>query len=106
MTRDWELDAFLASHGYGTRAYRDAKARQSARPKVVAEAGKVVGEAEVRVSEADPNYRPQAPRPGFVTVNVEVAERMWLADRAQAREEAEHRRWLDPVGLGHWGPRR
>ena len=99
-----KIDAIEAKYG-APKEHRRAVERQAARPKVVVAGGEVIAEAEVRVSEADPNYR-AGPRPGFVTVNLEVAERMWLADRAQARAEAEHRRWLDPVNLGHWGPRR
>jgi hypothetical protein len=87
---DAEVDEFLASHGRGTKAYRDAKARQQARPKVVVEEGRIVREAAVQVSEADPNYR-QGPRPGFVVINQEVLEREWRAARAAEewnREEA------------------
>jgi hypothetical protein len=73
--------------------------------KLVAEEGKVVANAEVQVSPRDPNWR-EGPRPGFVTINTEVAERQWFADRAAAQAEAAHRAMLDPVGLGHWGPRR
>jgi hypothetical protein len=96
-----KIDAIEAKYG-APKEHRRAVERQHTRPKVVVAGGEVVAEARVRVSEADPNYR----APGWVTVNMEAAERAWLADRAQARAEAEHRKWLDPVGLGHWGPRR
>jgi hypothetical protein len=99
-----KIDAIEAKYG-APKEHRKAVERQQARPKVVVAGGEVVGSAEVEVSPRDPNWR-EGPRPGFVTVNLEAAERQWWADRAAARAEAEHRRWLDPVGLGHWGPRR
>jgi hypothetical protein len=75
-----ELDAFLPARGYGTRAYREAQTRQAARPKVVAEEGRIVREAEVQVSPADPNWR-EGPRPGFVVIDQVALEREWRAAR-------------------------
>ena len=68
--------------------------------KLVAEAGRVVAEAEVEVSPRDPNYR-EGPRPGFVTINVEAFEQQWRADRGAEewnREDAA-RRQRESFGL-------
>jgi hypothetical protein len=97
-----KIDAIEAKYGGGPKEYRQAVRAQAARPKVVVESGKVVAEAEVRVSEADPNWRPK----GWVTVNLEAADRQFQANEAQRRADAAHREWLDPYSLGHWGPRR
>lgn len=101
---DAKLDAILARHGYGTRAYREAKRRQQERPKVVVEAGRFVREAEVQVSPSDPNYR-QGPRPGFVVINQEALEREWHAARQAEAWDRKRRADLDPYNLGLWGRR-
>lgn len=76
-----------------------------AKPRVVVEEGRVVAEAEVEVSPRDPNWR-EGLRPGFVTINQEWLEREWRAARAQEEWDRRRRAEIDPVGLGHWGPRR
>jgi hypothetical protein len=100
---DAEFDAILAKHGYGTRAYRDAKARQAARPRVVVAGGEA--SAEVKVSPRDPNWR-EGPRPGFVVINMEALEREWHGARQREEWDRAQRAHLDPYNLGHWRPGR
>ena len=80
--------------------------RPKPKPKVVASDGEVVRDAEVKVSDKDPNYRRsdegvvRVLRPGFVKINME----MWEAQQEDKREARRARRRLDPYRLGHWGP--
>jgi hypothetical protein len=83
-------------------------------PKVVADDGVVIRDVNVMVSPADPNAQrgsatagvvrvrrsPPAESPLALMLRVE-AERQWW-DREAKRQR---QRMLDPVGLGHWGPR-
>jgi hypothetical protein len=87
-----KIDAIEAKYG-APKEHRKAVERQQARPRVVVEEGRVVRDAEVQVSPADPNYR-QGPRPGFVVINQEVLEREWRAARRAEewnREDAARR---------------
>jgi len=71
------------------------------RPKLVAEEGRVVAPAEVRVSPADPNWRYGTN--GFVRIDMEAYERQRLQREADAEREAARRRELDPCNLEIWG---
>jgi hypothetical protein len=76
------------------------------KPKVVVNEERVVRDADVRVSPADPNYRRseegvvRVRRSDFVTINMAV----WEAQQEAKREDRRRRRVLDPYRLGHWGP--
>ncbi|WP_292531889.1 hypothetical protein [Methylocystis sp.] len=72
------------------------------RPKLVAEEGRVVAPAEVRVSPADPNFR-FAGAGGFVRINMAEAERQRAWAEADAARERVRRKEIDPFGYGHWG---
>lgn len=74
---------------------------QPPKPKVVAEAGRVIAPAEVRVSEADPNW-PNS-RGGFVRIDMEAYERQRLEREREAAEWKRRHREIDPFGYGHWG---
>lgn len=99
---------------------------QPPKPKVVVDAGAVVRDADVVVSPSDVNARlrgghtgvsvrratpmpPEPPlppiRPGEVRVDLGAAQRLWEIDRADRLTDRAHRRAVDPVGYGHWGPR-
>jgi hypothetical protein len=75
------------------------------KPKVVVNEERVVRDADVRVSPADPNYRGseegvvRVRRSDFVTINMAV----WEAQQEDKREARRARRRLDPYRLGHWG---
>ena len=98
---------------------------QPPKPKVVVDAGAVVRDADVVVSPSDVNAQlrggatgvsvrratpmpaePPLPpvRPGEVRVNLDAAQRQWEIDRADRLADRAHRRAIDPVGCGHWGP--
>jgi hypothetical protein len=74
------------------------------RAKVVVNEERVVRDADVRVSPADPNYRGseegvvRVRRSDFVTINMELYE----AQQEDKREARRARRRLDPYRLGHW----
>jgi hypothetical protein len=74
------------------------------RPKVIANEGDVVRDADPHVSRADPNYPAsdggvvRVRRSDFVKINMELYE----AQQEAKREERRHRRLLDPYRLGHW----
>jgi hypothetical protein len=82
------------------------KPRPKPKPKVVVNEERVVRDADVRVSPADPNYRGseegvvRVRRSDFVTINMAV----WEAQQEDKREARRARRRLDPYRLGHWGP--
>jgi hypothetical protein len=67
--------------------------RPKPKPKVIANEGEVVRDAEVQVSPKDPNYRGseegvvRVRRSDFVTINMEL----WEAQQEDKR-------------VGHWGP--
>jgi hypothetical protein len=79
--------------------------KRMARPKVIANEGEVVRDAEPHVSRADPNYNRsddgvvRVRRNDFVKINMEL----WEAQQQDKREERLRRRSLDPFRLGHWG---
>lgn len=77
--------------------------------KVVAVDGRVVRDADVRVSRADPNARNgetiAVRRPGVVTVNLAEAERQYWEGVRDREAERRYRRQIDPYDYGHWGPR-
>jgi hypothetical protein len=82
------------------------------KPKVVADAGVVVRDADVVVSPVDPNARaraatgvrvrrqPPAESPMASMLRREVERRYW-----EREADRQRHRMLDPFGLGHWGPR-
>lgn len=81
------------------------KPRPKPKPKVVVNEERVVRDADVKVSPADPNYRGSEEgvvtvrRSDFVTINMEL----WEAQQEDKREARRARRRLDPYRLGHWG---
>lgn len=89
-----ELDA-----EFGIKRERKA---EPPRPTVVAEAGRVIASAEVRVSQADPNFR-NAGAGGFVRIDMEAAECQRAKAEADRAQERRRRRELDPFNYGHWG---
>jgi len=97
---------------------------QPPKPKVVVDAGAVVRDADVVVSPRDVNAthrggdtgvsvrrgpppEPALPpmRPGEVRVDLAAAERQWWLTEHDRKADRAHRRMIDPVGYGHWGPR-
>jgi len=72
--------------------------------RAVAVDGEVVSDANVQVSEADPNYRKndggvvRVRRSDFVTINMELYE----AQQQLKREDRLRRKEIDPARLGHW----
>jgi hypothetical protein len=78
--------------------------KPKAKPKAVVNDGKVVRDADVRVSPADPNYRGseegvvRVRRNDFVRINMELYEEQ----QRLKREDRLRRRMIDPFRLGHW----
>lgn len=69
---------------------------------VVAEAGRLVAPATVRVSPADPNFQNSAN--GVVRIDMATAEQQYWQRIVYAEEERKRRKALDPCRLGSWGP--
>jgi hypothetical protein len=80
------------------------KPKPKPKPKVVTTEDGVVRDADVRVSEADPNYHEsdrgvvRVRRSDFVRINMELYE----AQMEAKREDRRRRREMDPFRLGHW----
>lgn len=80
--------------------------RPKPKPKVVADDGQVVRDAEVQVAPKDPNYRNandgvvKVRRSDFVTINMAAYEEQ----QRWKREDRLRRRELDPARTGIWGP--
>ena len=78
--------------------------RPKPKPKVVTSDGEQIRDAEVKVSDRDPNYREsddgvvKVRRSQFVKINMEVYE----AQQQWKREERRHRREIDPARTGIW----
>ena len=75
------------------------------KPKVVTQDGFVIRDAEVHVSQADPNAKPEdeivfVRRDDFVTVNMVEYERQ----QAEREGDRRLRRHLDPFRIGLYGP--
>ena len=75
------------------------------RVKAVTNDGEIIRDANVKVSEADPNFHNsddkgvvRVRRSDFVTVNMELYE----VQQRQKAEDRRLRRSLDPFRLGHW----
>jgi len=82
------------------------------KPKVVAVAGEVVRDADVRVSPADTrNSRygtvetVRVRRADVVTINQAAAERQYWEGVRDREAERRYRRKIDPCNLGLYGPR-
>lgn len=76
--------------------------RKPAAPRVVAEAGEIVGDADVPIHPLDPNAG--AARDGVVavrTARIDFAEA--VRQFAQRAADRAHRRSLDPMRLGLYG---
>jgi hypothetical protein len=78
--------------------------RPKPKPKVVTSDAEVVRDADVKVSDADPNYPKsdegvvKVRRADFVTINMKAwEEQQWLK-----AEDRRHRRMIDPCRMGHW----
>lgn len=104
-----ELEAMLGPKPKPRVAPRPRITPEERRAKVVADQGRVVRNADVVVSPADPNARHRGEarvvvrRPDVVTIDMAAAERQYW-DRVHERErERQQRRALDPFGYGHWG---
>jgi len=78
------------------------RAKPTPKLEVVAEAGRLVAPATVRVSPADPNFRNATG--GVVRVDLAAAEQQYWQRIAYAEGERARRKALDPYGLGLWGP--
>jgi hypothetical protein len=80
--------------------------RPPAKPKVVAADAVVVRDADVHVSQADPNAVEgedrvvAVRRADWVTVDIEA----WERQQAERAAERAQRRAIDPCGLGLYGP--
>lgn len=82
------------------------------KPKVVAEDGVVVRDADVVVSPRDPNatdnkpkvVQVRAPDPGWLRQKPTADEEQIIAANRARMANARLRREADPFGLGHWGP--
>src|SRR6476620_528801 len=80
--------------------------RPKTKPKVVTSDAEIVRDADVKVSNADPNYPKseegvvRVRRSEFVTIRMDL----WEEQQRQKRAEKFHRKMLDPYRMGHWGP--
>lgn len=90
-----ELDAILGP------LPPEPKPKPKPSAQLVASEGRVVRDAIVQVSEADPNARHRGTT--TVSINLAAAERQYWDSIRDREADRAHRRQLDPVGFGHWG---
>ena len=67
----------------------------------------IVRDADVKVSDADPNYPKseegmvRVRRSDYVTIRMDL----WEEQQRQKAEDRRHRRMIDPCRMGHWDER-
>ncbi len=92
-------------------AFKKIKSKPLPKPKVVADDLGPIRDADVHVSRVDPNGQGQARvvqvrRPEWVTINFDALDQQMRASQRafETTERRQRRDYLDPYGIGLYGP--